>query len=65
MPTAPTNGGTAETTPISSGEARPKSFAHAEQEAECVDEDVALAARDLLGRIKTLRVECRAPFALP
>ena len=36
--------------------------AHAKQEAECVDEDVALAARDLLARIKALRVECRAPF---
>ena len=30
--------------------------AHAEQEAKCVDEDVALAARDLLARIKALRV---------
>src|SRR5882762_4481746 len=36
--------------------------AHAEQEAECVDEDMALATRDLLARIKALRVECRAPF---
>ena len=44
--------------------------AHAEQEAECVNEDVALAARDLsatsslslLARIKALPVECRAPF---
>ena len=37
-------------------------YAHAEQEAECVDEDVALAALDLLARIKALRVECRPPF---
>ena len=36
--------------------------AHAKQEAECVDEDVALAARDLLARIKALPVEGRAPF---
>ncbi len=36
--------------------------AHPEQEAECVDEDVALATRDLLARIKAVRVECRAPF---
>jgi hypothetical protein len=34
----------------------------AQQEAERVDEDVALAARDLLARIKALRVERRAPF---
>jgi hypothetical protein len=32
------------------------------QEAERVDEDVALAARDLLARIVALRVERRAPF---
>lgn len=31
----------------------------------CVDEDVALAARDLLARIKALPVEGRALFALP
>ena len=36
--------------------------AHAEQEAERVDEDVALAARDLLARVIALRVERRAPF---
>lgn len=35
---------------------------HTEQEAERVDEDVALATRDLLGRIKALRVNRRAPF---
>ena len=33
-----------------------------QQEAECIDEDVPLAARDLLARIKALRVECGAPF---
>lgn len=33
-----------------------------QQEAERVDEDVPLAARDLLARIVTLRVECGAPF---
>ena len=33
-----------------------------QQEAERVDEDVPLAARDLLARIVTLRVERRAPF---
>jgi hypothetical protein len=37
--------------------------AHAKQEAECVEEDVALAARDLLVRIKALPVEGRAPCA--
>ena len=36
--------------------------AHTEQEVERVDEDVALAARDLLARIKALRVNRRAPF---
>ena len=36
--------------------------AHAEQEAECIDEDVALAARNFLACIKALRVKCRAPF---
>ena len=35
---------------------------HTEQEAERVDEDVALATRDLLSRIKALRVNRRAPF---
>jgi hypothetical protein len=34
----------------------------AQQEAQRIDEDVALAAGDLLARVKTLRVECRAPF---
>lgn len=33
-----------------------------QQEAERIDENMALAARDLLGRIKALRVERRAPF---
>ena len=36
--------------------------AHAEQEAERVDKDVALVARDLLARIQALRVERSAPF---
>ena len=36
--------------------------AHAEQEAERVDEDVALAARDFLARVKALRVNFGAPF---
>ena len=35
---------------------------HAQQEAERIDEDVALASRDLLACIETLRVERRAPF---
>jgi len=34
----------------------------AQQEAERIDEDVALAPRDLLARIKALRVERGAPF---
>ena len=34
----------------------------AQQEAERVDEDVPLAARDLLARIEALRVERGAPF---
>ena len=34
----------------------------AQQEAERVDEDMALAARDLLARIEALRVERSAPF---
>ena len=34
----------------------------AQEEAERVDEDVALAPRDFLARIITLRVERRAPF---
>ena len=33
-----------------------------QQEAERIDEDVPLAARNLLAHIKALRVECRAPF---
>jgi hypothetical protein len=33
-----------------------------QQEAERVDEDVPLAARDLLARIVALRVERAAPF---
>ena len=33
-----------------------------QQEAERVDENMPLAARDLLARIKALRVERRAPF---
>lgn len=33
-----------------------------QQEAERVDEDVALAARDLLARIEALRVDRRPPF---
>jgi hypothetical protein len=36
--------------------------AHAEQEAERVDKDMTLAARDLLARIEALRVERSAPF---
>ena len=34
----------------------------AQEKAERIDEDVPLAARDLLTCIKALRVECRAPF---
>lgn len=34
----------------------------AQQEAERIDEDVALAARDLLARVIALRVERGAPF---
>ena len=33
-----------------------------QQEAERVDENMPLAARDLLARIEALRVECGAPF---
>ena len=33
-----------------------------QQEAERIDEDVPLAARDLLARIEALRVERGAPF---
>ena len=35
---------------------------HAKKETERVDEDMALAARDLLARIEALRVNRRAPF---
>jgi hypothetical protein len=35
---------------------------HAQQEAPRIDQDVALAAGDLLARIKALRVERGAPF---
>ena len=35
---------------------------HTQQEAERIDEDVALASRDLLACIETLRVERKAPF---
>ena len=33
-----------------------------QQEAERIDEDVPLAARDLLARIKALRIDRRPPF---
>jgi len=33
-----------------------------QQQAERVDQDMALAARDLLGRVKALRVKRGAPF---
>ena len=33
-----------------------------QQQAERVDQDMAFAARDLLGRIKALRVKRGAPF---
>ena len=36
--------------------------AHAEEQAERVDEDVTLAPGDLLARVIALRVERRAPF---
>jgi hypothetical protein len=35
---------------------------HAQQEAQRIDQNVALAAGDLLARIKALRVERSAPF---
>jgi hypothetical protein len=35
---------------------------HAQQEAERIDEDVALASLDLLARIEALRIKRRAPF---
>lgn len=36
--------------------------AHPEQEAERVDEDVALATRNLLARVEALRINRGAPF---
>lgn len=33
-----------------------------QQEAQCIDEDVAFAALDLLTRIEALRIEAFAPF---
>ncbi len=36
--------------------------ADAQQEAERIDEDMALTPRDLLARIEALRVKRRAPF---
>jgi len=36
--------------------------ADAQQEAERIDEDVALAPGDLLSRVKALRIKRRAPF---
>jgi hypothetical protein len=36
--------------------------AHAEEKAERVDKDMALAARDFLARVKALRIERGAPF---
>ena len=33
-----------------------------QEQAECIDKDVPLAARNLLARIKALRVEPQAPF---
>jgi hypothetical protein len=35
---------------------------NAQQQAERIDEDMALASRDFLARIEALRVERRAPF---
>ncbi len=37
----------------------------AQQQAERIDEDVALAPRDLLARIEALRVERSPPFCAP
>ena len=34
----------------------------AQQEAERIDEDMALAAGDLLARVEALRISCAAPF---
>lgn len=36
-----------------------------QEEAERIDEDMALAARDLLARIVALRIDRRPPFAPP
>jgi hypothetical protein len=38
---------------------------HAQQQAECIDEDMALATRDLLARIEALRVKRGPPFCAP
>jgi hypothetical protein len=38
---------------------------HAQQQAERINEDVALATRNLLARIKALRVERGPPFCAP
>src|SRR5262249_7411589 len=38
---------------------------HAQQQAERIDEDKALATRDLLARIEALRVERGPPFCAP
>lgn len=34
----------------------------AQQQAECIDEDVPFAARDLFPRVESMRVERGAPF---
>jgi len=38
---------------------------YAQQQAERIDKDMALATRDLLARIEALRVEQGAPFCAP
>jgi hypothetical protein len=38
---------------------------HAQQQAKRIDENVALATRDLLARIEALRVERGPPFCAP
>ena len=38
---------------------------HAQQETERIDENVSLAARDLLGRVIALRIERIPPFGAP
>lgn len=35
---------------------------HAQQQAECIDENVPLATRDLLARIEALRIKRSPPF---